>query len=100
MIPPASTEPKQLPKPGDVIQTGIIFSNGDGSINWGAHQVVRWISSDGTIGYRPRDGKVDKTPHYWRFPIESKERIIKDLRCYANPKEAKEAIKRILEGPL
>jgi hypothetical protein len=84
--------PQRLPKAGDIIQTGMIYSNGDGSIVWGSHHVVRSISSDGTLWYRPRDAKVDKCPHRWRFPIEPREEIIKDLRHYANPKEAKIAI--------
>jgi hypothetical protein len=85
------------PQEGDIIQTGIIYANGDGSIVWGTHQVVRWISSDGTLWYRPREAKVDKCSYHWRFPVESRERIIKDLKHYANPKEAKKAI-AILRG--
>jgi hypothetical protein len=86
----------QQPKEGDIIQTGMILGNGDGSIVWGTHQVVRWVSSDGSLWYRPREAKVDKTSQYWRFPIEPCEEIIKDLKRYANPAEGKEAIKRLL----
>lgn len=105
MTPPATIPHKQrpvvpdrLPKEGDIIQTGIIFANGDGSISWGSHQVIRRISSDGTVWYRPREGKVDKSPCHWRFPVESRDRIIKDLKIYANPAEGKKAIKRLLES--
>ena len=84
------------PKEGDVIQTGMILGNGDGSIEWYTHQVIRWISSDGTLWYRPRDAKVDKCSSHWRFPVESRDEIIKDLKRYANPQEGKEAIKRLL----
>ena len=84
------------PKAGDIIQTGMILGNGDGSIIWGSHQVIRWISSDGTIWYRPREAKIDKCPHHWRFPIASREEIIKDLKHWANPAEGKEAIKRLM----
>ena len=92
-----SPQPQRIPKKGDVIQTGMIYANGDGSIVWGSHQVVRSISSNGTLWYRPREAKVDKCSSHWRFPVESTERIIKDLRWYANPKEAKKAI-AILRG--
>ena len=85
------------PKKGDIIQTGMVLANGDGSISWGTHQIIRWVSSDGTIWYRPHEAKVDKTPQYWRFPIEAREEIIKDLKYYANPIEGKEAIKRLME---
>lgn len=89
-------EPEERsPKAGDVIQTGMIYANGDGSIVWGTHQIVRWISSDGTLWFRPREAKVDKCSTYWRFPVESTEKIIKELKRWANPKEAKEAIARI-----
>jgi len=88
----------KMPKKGEVIQTGIIFANGDGSIQWGSHQVIRYVSSDGTPWYRPREAKVDKTSYHWRFPVETQERIIKDLKTYANPKEGKDAIKRLLAG--
>ena len=87
-------------KAGDIIQTGMIYANGDGSIVWGSHQVVRRISSDGIPWYCPREAKVDKHPHHWRFPIESKDEIIKDLKHYANPSEGKEAIKRLQESTL
>ncbi len=90
---------QRSPKPGDIIQTGMIYSNGDGSIQWGSHQIVRWISSDGIIWYRPKEAKIDKCPQYWRFPIESKEEIIKDLRHWANPTDAKIGIARLKEGP-
>lgn len=86
----------QHPQPGDIIQTGLTYANGDGSINWGSHQVIRRISSDGTIWYRPRQAKVDKTPNHWRFPVESREEIIRDLKHYANPEEGREAIARLL----
>jgi hypothetical protein len=89
---------EQQPKKGDIIQTGLIFGNGDGSIQWFSHQIIRRISSDGTIWYRPREAKVDKTPQYWKFPVEPREEIIKDLLCYANPVEGKEAIKRLMES--
>jgi hypothetical protein len=80
---------------GDIIQTGLILANGDGSIDWGSHQVVRRVSSDGTLWYRPRDAKVDKCPDHWRFPVEPCEKIIKDLKHFANPAEGKKAIKEI-----
>lgn len=86
---------QRQPKVGDIIQTGVIYSNGDGSIAWGSHQIIRWISSDGTLWFRPREAKVDKCSSHWRFPLENTERIIKDLRWYANPKEAKVAIARL-----
>jgi|GEM_PF-2754436 len=86
---------QRFPKEGDIIQTGMILSNGDGSIMWGTHQVVRRVSSDGILWYRPREAKVDKTPHHWRFPVEPREEIIKDLRHYANPQEVKIAIAKL-----
>jgi len=86
------------PKKGDIIQTGMILGNGGGSIVWGSHQVVRRVSSDGTIWYRPREAKVDKSPSHWRFPVESREEVIRDLKHWANPAEGKEAIKRLLAG--
>ena len=82
-------------KAGDIIQTGIIYANGDGSIVWLSHQIVSRISADGTIWYRPRDAKVDKTPYHWRWPVESIERIQEDLRHWANPKAARKKLKEM-----
>jgi hypothetical protein len=81
-------------KEGDVIQTGYRIQGSD-EIQWGAHQVIRGVQLDGTPYTRPREAKVNKHPTYWRFPVESLEIIIKDLRRYANPKEGKAAISRL-----
>lgn len=84
---------KRQPKEGDIIQIGVPLLNAP--LFWGTHQIVREILSDGTPVYRPREAKVDKCAVIWRFPVESRERIIKDLKHYANPKEAKIAIKKL-----
>jgi hypothetical protein len=89
--------PQRLPKAGDIIQIGMIYANGDGSIVWGSHQVIRWVSSDGTLWYCPREAKVDKCSQHWRFPVQPIEEIIREMRYYANPKEAKIAIAELKE---
>ena len=86
-------EAVQKPKPGDVIQTGYMIQGCD-EIQWGSHQIVDWVSSDGTPVYRPREAKVDKYAAIWRFPVETPEKIRKDLRHWANPKAAREYLKR------
>ena len=90
------TEPH--PQKGDIIQTGIIYANGDGSIVWGSHQIVCGVSSDGTLWYRPRYAKVDKCPDRWRFPVESTDKIIKDLKHWANPEKTKKALAELRQG--
>lgn len=92
------TTSRPVVKKGDVFQVGYKIMGCD-AIQWDTHQVVRSLLSDGTPMYRPRDAKVDKYPDYWRLPVESTERIIKDLWRSANPKEGKKAIKRISEAP-
>ena len=89
------TEQQRLPKEGDIIQTGMIYANGDGSIHWGTHQIVRRISSDGTLWFRPREAKVDKCSSHWRFPIGNTEEIIVELKHWANPQETKVAIAQL-----
>ena len=83
----------QNPAPGDVIQTGYKIQGCD-EIQWGTHQIVIGITSEGIPIYRPREAKVDKRATYWRFPVETKDAIIRDLRYYANPKATRELLKR------
>jgi hypothetical protein len=71
---------------------------GDESIRWGSHQVVRWVTSEGIPVVRPREAKEDKYKEIWRFPIRGREEIIKDLKYYANPKEAKVAIAALIRS--
>jgi len=89
------TPDTSLPKEGDIIQIGVPLLNGP--LYWGSHQIIRRIASDGTPIYRPREAKVDKYASVWRFPIGSRDEIIRDLKHWANPEEAKEAI-AILRG--
>lgn len=84
---------QQHPQPGDIIQIGYKIQGSDDVI-WGSHQIVIGMS-DGIPEYRPREAKVDKFAYYWRLPIESKEKIIKDLKHWANPKLARELIKQM-----
>jgi hypothetical protein len=84
------------PKEGDIIQIGIPLLNAP--LYWSTHQVVRRISNDGIPIYRPRDAKVNKYAEIWRFPVENREKIIKDLKHYANPQEAKKAIAELRQA--
>lgn len=88
---------QRSPKEGDIIQKGYHIE-GNTSIQWGTHQVVRWVTGEGIPVVRPREAKEDKYAEIWRFPIEPQEEVIKDLKHYANPKEAKKAIAELERG--
>ena len=52
-------------KVGDAIQ-GLVRTVGGGWF-WGPRVVVKWLSSDGTIYFRHKHGKVDKTYAEYRI---------------------------------